>query len=212
MVAHCGQGLSRGEARGRQPPDHRQAPAADAENRYKHMAICPYPSRLANEWTLKDGERCMIRPIRPEDAEALQNFVRELSAQSKYFRFFGAVDELPRNQLARFTQIDYGRDMALIATDWCDGTARIVGKANYALQHDGRSCEFAVVIADDMAGKGVGSRLMRCLMDAARQQGIAEIHGEVMADNEPMLALMEALDFIANPSEDEAVLRVWRKL
>ncbi|HEY6897130.1 MAG TPA: GNAT family N-acetyltransferase [Rhodocyclaceae bacterium] len=187
-------------------------PLTPGHERYAHMAICPYPSQLSADWTLKDGSNCTIRPIRPEDATLLQEFVRGLSAKTKYYRFFGTVGELPQNQLARYTQIDYGREQTLIATTWRDGRTQMLGEANYATESDGRSCEFAIVVADDMAGKGIGGKLMRCLMAAARLQGLAEIHGEVMADNDAMLALMEALDFIVNPSEDEAVMRVWHPL
>ncbi len=183
-----------------------------AGHRYPHMAICPYPTHLIGERTLKDGSQCVIRPIRPEDAQMLQGFVRGLSARSKFFRFFGAVDELPASQLGRFTQIDYGRDMTLVATETSDGQTHMLGEANYALQRDGRSCEFAIIVGNTCGGKGLGGVLMRALMDAARQQGISEIHGEVMADNEPMLGLMESLDFIVSPTEDERVVRVWQYL
>lgn len=179
--------------------------------RYQHMAICPYPTQFTHDWCLKDGSSCTIRAIRPEDAVALQGLVRQLSSKSKYFRFFNMVNELPQKLLARYTQIDYARELTLVATGCHEGSDVILGEANYSILADAKTCEFALVVADHMAGKGLGARLMRCLMDAARQQGLERIQGEVMNDNEPMLALMEALDFIISMTDD-GVLEVSRRL
>jgi acetyltransferase len=182
-------------------------------DRYGHMAIYPYPAQFAGEWTLKNGGTCTVRPIRPEDASAFQEFVRGLSRQSKYFRYFSSVSELTQNLLARYTQIDYSREMTLVATVRRDGRRQILGEANYAALPNGKTCEFAIIVADETAGQGLGSRLMRCLMDAARQQGYTEIRGQVLPSNEPMLALMEALDFIVRLTDDpEGAVEVSRSL
>lgn len=191
--------------------DIRPLPANSA--RYSHMAIYPYPAQFAGEWTLKDGTPCTIRPIRPEDATALQEFVRGLSHRSKYFRYFSSVSELTQNLLARYTQIDYSRELTLVATVRRDGRTKILGEANYAALPDGKICEFAIAVANETAGQGLGSRLMRCLMEAARQQGYTEIRGQVLPDNEPMLTLMDALDFIVRLTDDaEGAVEVSRSL
>lgn len=187
-------------------------PLHEKGDRYAHMAISPYPAQLESATRLKDGSACLLRPIRPEDTAALQDFVRGLSSRSKRLRFFSALSELPRQQLARYAQIDYGRDMVIIATREEDGHPVILGEARYSILMDGKSCDFAVVTADDMAGKGLGSRLMTRLMDAARQQGLTVIHGQVLADNEPMLGLMEGLDFRVNLTDDESIMEVSREL
>lgn len=163
--------------------------------RYRHMAICPYPTQFASDWTLKDGSTCTVRPIRPEDANILQTFVRHLSPRAKYFRFFNMINELPQPLLARYTQIDYARELTLVATTLQEGGLVMLGEANYSILSDGKTCEFALVVADHMAGKGLGARLMTCLMEAARLQGLTRIQGEVLVDNESMLGLMNALDF-----------------
>ena len=180
--------------------------------RYGHMAISPYPAQLESAIQLKDGSHCLLRPIRPEDTAALQDFVRSLSARSKRLRFFSALSELPRQQLARYAQIDYGRDMVIIATREQEGRPVILGEARYSILMDGKSCDFAVVTADDMAGKGLGGHLMRQLIEAAHQQGLAVIRGQVLADNEPMLGLMEGLDFRVALTDDETLVEVSREL
>ena len=135
-----------------------------------------------------------------------------MSVRSKRLRFFSALSELPRHQLARYAQIDYGREMVIIATCQEEGRQRILGEARYSILLDGRSCDFAIVIADDMAGQGLGSRLMKRLMEAAREQGLTTIRGQVLADNEPMLGLMEALGFMINLTDDESMVEVSRRL
>lgn len=187
-------------------------PAECSQDRYGHMAICPYPAQFEQEWTLKDGSRCSIRPIRPEDALPLQQFVRGLSSRSKYFRFFNTVSELSRHQLARYTQIDYGRELTLVVNADRGEGSRLLGEAHYAILPDGETGDFAVVIADEMAGKGLGSRLMRCLIDAARAHGLKRLRGQVLADNEPMLGLMESLDFVVSLTDDEDTVEVTRTL
>ncbi|MCF8199424.1 MAG: bifunctional acetate--CoA ligase family protein/GNAT family N-acetyltransferase [Sulfuritalea sp.] len=182
-------------------------------DRYEHMAIYPYPAQFAGEWALKNKAACTIRPIRPEDANALQEFVRGLSHRSKYFRYFSSVSELTQHLLARYTQIDYSRELTLVATVRHDGRTRMVGEANYAALPDRKTCEFAIIVADEMAGQGLGFRLMSCLMEAARQQGYTQIYGQVLPDNEPMLTLMESLDFVVRLTDEEnGALEVSRDL
>lgn len=186
--------------------DIRIAPAPDCTPQYRHMAICPYPSQCEKQTLLRDGSALTLRPIRPEDASALQDFVRALSRRSKYYRFFNTIHELPQKMLVRYTQVDYAREMTLVALTTVDGLPTMVGEANYATLADGQTCEFAVVVADSMAGKGLGAALMNALMDAARAYGLRHIEGEVLANNEPMLALMESLGFAVQYTDEETVL------
>lgn len=186
--------------------DIRIAPAPDGTPQYRHMAICPYPSQCERQALLRDGSTLTLRPIRPEDASALQDFVRALSRRSKYYRFFNTLHELPQKMLVRYTQIDYAREMTLVALSTVEGHPTMVGEANYATLADGQTCEFAVVVADAMAGKGLGATLMNALMDAARAYGLRHIEGEVLANNEPMLALMESLGFAVQYTDEETVL------
>jgi acetyltransferase len=181
-------------------------PSAD---RYAHMAIYPYPSHLISNWQLADGSAITIRPIRPEDAEIEQAFVRGLSEVSRYMRFMFSVQELSQNMLVRFTQIDYSREMALIAITNEDDHEIELGVARFATNPDGKSCEFALVIADAMQGKGLGQKLMIALMDAARGKGLKIMSGEVLKNNASMLKLMARLGFATEDfAEDVNIKRV----
>jgi len=189
----------------------RRPPAA--LHRYAHMAIAPYPKHLVETAFLADGTELTIRPIRPEDAESEQAFVSGLSPQAKRFRFMQTINELTPRMLARFTQIDYDREMALIAMIREGVRSKQLGVARYAINPDDRSCEFAVVVSDEAQNKGIGTRLMQSLMAAARDHGLKTIEGEVMADNAPMLKLMSDLGFTVRRSvSDPAVCLVDRGL
>ena len=172
---------------------------------YNHLSILPYPARYEQVLPMRGGGEYTIRPIHPDDAEMLKKLVRELSPESRYFRFVSSIAELPPALLARFTLIDYDREMALVAVvkervSNEDGemaeTERIVGVSRYITNPDRSSCEFALVVADDFNGKGLGSRLMESIMDVAREKGLAEIEGLVLANNTSMLKLMRSLGFV----------------
>jgi acetyltransferase len=189
--------------------EYRQ-PSAD---RYAHMAIYPYPTQLVNQWQLADGTDITIRPIRPEDAELVQAFVRGLSEESKYFRFMNSMQELTETMLVRFTQIDYSREMALIAVTVEQDKETEIGVARFAINPDGDTCEFALVVADDFQGKGLGQKLMVSLMEAARSKGLSVIEGEVLCNNHNMLKLMNRLGFTSETSEeDQCIMKVSKLL
>lgn len=177
--------------------------AREPGQRYAHMAIHPYPTHLVQRWTFADGVSVTVRPIRPEDAEMEKAFVEGLSEEAKYFRFISALRELSDRMLVRFTQIDYDREMALIAIAAENGGAAQIGVARYATNPDGESCEFAIVIADGWQGRGIGSRLMRALFDAAREKGLKTMEGFVLHNNEKMLRLMAALGFETRTFADD---------
>ena len=176
-------------------------------DRYAHMAIHPYPAYLVSRWQLADGTNITIRPIRPEDASIEQSFVKNLSPQSKYFRFMQGLNELTQEMLVRFTQLDYHRELALIAVYEDKGVETELGVARYVVNPDGRTCEFALVVADEWQGRGIGSQLMTALMSAARQRGFEEIIGEVLATNTNMLELMRNLGFTISISREDPTIR-----
>jgi acetyltransferase len=173
----------------------------------------PYPSHLVQRARLRDGSPVTLRPIRPEDEGIEQEFVRNLSDESRYFRFRDAVRELSPRMLSQLTCVDYDRHLALIAVTEHDGRELQVGVARYVASDDGRNCEFAIAIADDWQRKGLGSRLMSALMAAARERGVREMYGEVLAGNQKMLEFTARLGFRARlDAADPSVVRVERTL
>ncbi len=180
---------------------------------YGHMAIMPYPRHLETRESLPDGSTVTVRPIRPEDAEMEEAFIQGLSARSRYYRFMDHMGQVSLPMLVRFTQIDYDREMALVAVDDSGETHRQVGVARYVINPDGTSCEFAIAIADDWQGRGLGRRLMERLMATARARGLMRIEGQVLSANRGMLALMERLGFLRHRAPDDyRVVQVERNL
>ncbi|MCU0968502.1 MAG: GNAT family N-acetyltransferase, partial [Rubrivivax sp.] len=191
-----------------------------AGGHYTHLAILPYPTSQEREWPMKGGGLYTIRPIRPDDAAMLQAFVRGMSDESRYFRFASTMPELPARMLARYTLIDYDREMALVAVlkerhAADDGgfteTERIIGVSRYITNPDQTTCEFSLAVADDFKGQGLGSRLMLAIIDFARGRGLTEIIGLILANNAPMLRLMGSLGFAIGPFPEDPDFRIATK-
>lgn len=173
---------------------------------YNHLAIHPYPIHLISDEQLNDGTDIVIRPIRPEDAEIEQQFMRELSAESKYFRFMNSIHELSLEMLVRFTQIDYHNEMALVAIKPHKDREEEIGVARYMTNPDKTSCEFAVVVSDKWQGKGIARLLMQKLIDIASNRGLEVMEGQILANNYRMLDLMTSLNFqISNDPDDSGI-------
>jgi acetyltransferase len=180
---------------------------------YNHLAIHPYPIHLISDEQLNDGTDIVIRPIRPEDAEIEQAFIRGLSAESKYFRFMNSIHELSLEMLVRFTQIDYHNEMALVAIYQGSDGEEEIGVARYMTNPDKKTCEFAIVVSDKWQGKGIARLLMQKLIEIARNRGLEIMEGQVLANNFRMLELMLSLNFQINKdSEDSGIKLVVTRL
>ena len=178
------------------------SPREFSNQTYSHMAIHPYPTHLISHCILSDGTPMTIRPIRPEDAKLVQQFVRELSEESRYFRFMNSLHELTEAMLVRFTQIDYSKEVAIIASTEPENASDL-GIARFTTNPDGESCEFAIVLADKMTGKGLGTKLMRSLIEIAKSKKLKRIEGEVLNSNHNMLKLMQGLGFKIQMGEED---------
>ena len=195
---------------------------APADNgNYPHLAILPYPADRESEWPMRNGNLYKVRPLHPHDAHMLQTLVRGLSQESRYFRFISSMRELPDRMLARFTLIDYDREMAMVAV-YPERTAnaaggfteieKIIGVSRYVTNPDKSSCEFSLLIADEFIGQGLGTRLMLSIIEVARSKGLVSIEGLVLTNNAAMLKLLRGLDFVIKPYEDDHDLRLCVRL
>lgn len=175
--------------------------------------MAEYPQQLVHEHRLPDGRTVTVRPIRPEDADRLREFLTGLSEESRYMRFQKWVHE-PSDQVIRFlTDIDYDRHMALVCTVQEGGREAIVGEARYVSDLSGGSCELGVVIADAWHKSGVAGLLMDALIQIARKRGLARMEGLVLSRNAEMLRFVRALGFKAEPApQDYSIVRISKKL
>jgi acetyltransferase len=171
-----------------------------AEPSPNHLVISPYPAEHEQQATLEDGTKVFIRPVKPEDAPLFISFFDRLSRTSIYFRFFRLVKKLEPDMLARFTQTDYDREVALVALDQTDGREQMLGVARVMGDPDGLSGEFAVIVGDPWQGKGIGAVLLKKCLDIARSKGFETITGFVLSENKGMLSLGKKLGFTKQKS------------
>jgi acetyltransferase len=163
-----------------------------------HFAIRPYPDEL-EECVSWDGGDLTLRAIRPEDAPQHAAFFDALAPEDVRFRMFTGMRSLSPTQLARFTQIDYDREMAFIATRGAGAQAETLGVARAVADPDNASAEFAVVVRSDLKGRGLGTLLMNKLIAYCRQRGIGELVGDALPDNQRMHHLASRLGFQVAP-------------
>jgi len=156
--------------------------------------------------TARDGRRALVRPVRADDAPLVQQFVRELSPQSRRNRFFGPMRELSPAQLKRMTSFEGPHELGLVALAAAD-SARVVGIAQHAAC-DPPAAELAVVVADDWHRQGLGEQLVALLLAHAARTGITAVQGSVMAANRPMLALASKLGFAFADDAEPDLVRV----
>ncbi|MEM5311291.1 GNAT family N-acetyltransferase [Paraburkholderia sp. JHI869] len=182
------------------------APCLQLAEKRSRFAIMPYPRRLEEtlDW---HGERLTIRPIRPEDEEMHRTFVESMTPDDLRLRFFSAVRSFDHTQLARMTQIDYDREMALIAVvQGEDGQPRTLGVVRAVADPDNETAEFAVAILSNLKRGGLGRLLMTRIIEYVRSRGTHWLLGEALRENAPMIGLARAIGFTVTPTEDPGVV------
>ncbi|MBN2808752.1 MAG: GNAT family N-acetyltransferase [Deltaproteobacteria bacterium] len=170
-----------------------------------HLVIAPYPNEYEFHDQLRDGRNIFIRPIRPEDEDLHHELFNSLSRETNYFRFFSFRRHLSHELAARFTQIDYDREMAIIALIEENNRQRSIGVNRLSYQPRRDQHEFAIVVADAYQGSGVGSILMRRLIEIARDRRIKQIFGVVLAENSRMIDFCLAFGFVVESQENNTI-------
>ncbi len=177
----------------------------------KRLAIRAYPKKLEKPHTVGDGRTFLIRPIRPEDEPLLQDMLAKSTREDVRLRFFAPLKRMTHEVAARMSQIDYDREMALVAEGPGDGGTgqAIYGVVRIAADPDREKAEYAVMVRSDMKGLGLGSYLMQEIIDYARSRGIRQVFAEVLRENRAMLGLCEDLGFERRiDPEDPGVVHV----
>ncbi|MDT8343748.1 MAG: GNAT family N-acetyltransferase, partial [Thermohalobaculum sp.] len=170
------------------------------------LAIRPYPVEWEGELALLDGRRVACRPVRPEDAPLYLEAFARMDPEDLRLRFFAAIGTPSLQMIAALTQIDYARDMALIALD--RETGELLGVSRLASDPDHTRAEYSVLLRSDLKGKGLGWALMTRLIDYARAEGIAELFGDVLPENRTMLRMCAELGFRIEPRHAEGTVHV----
>jgi acetyltransferase len=182
------------------------------ESELPKTAIRPYPAQYASAWTTKNGTAVTIRPIRPEDEPTMVRFHETLSDESVYFRYFQMLQlgqRIAHERLTRQCFIDYNRDMALVAErhDPQTDTRDILGVGRLNKVHGANYAEVAVIVSDAYQNQGLGTQLVRSLIEVARREKLDRLVAAVLPQNRAMLQVFESLGFRLHYSVEEQVVQ-----
>ncbi|MCW4046215.1 MAG: bifunctional acetate--CoA ligase family protein/GNAT family N-acetyltransferase [Candidatus Bathyarchaeota archaeon] len=167
--------------------------------------IAAYPKKYVTTRKLKNDTQVLLRPIQPEDEARFDEFLKSLSPETMRFRFFEIIKEIPHEMLTRYCNLDYDREIAIVA-ELQEGGKPIIGAVRLIVSSDGKSGEFAILVGDQWQGLRLGSKLMDSLIEIGRDMGVKKIYGYVMADNYKMLQLCKKKGFTVETLDEETVL------
>lgn len=167
------------------------------------------PEDLTESFEPIVGQSVTLRALRREDIDIEISFLSGLSPETRHNRLLGGMIQITREYVERLTTVDFSRDMALAAVLMPEGREVLIGVARYVLESDGRSCEFALVIADVWQGRGIGRRMMEKLIALARNRGLQRIYGDVLSTNSHILDFCRKLGFtLGRNPDDPTVTRI----
>jgi acetyltransferase len=185
------------------------APAASEGGEHR-LAIRPYPKGLEEPFVLNSGRTVLLRPIRPEDEPAHYEFLAKVTPEDIRLRFFHLIRHLPHAEMARLTQIDYDREMAIIATAAKpDGSGtETLGVVRVVTDPNNEESEYAILVRSDQKGQGLGKKLMEKIIEYCRSRGTRAITGMILRDNRRMLDLVHSLGFTSRMSAEDDIIEV----
>ncbi|MTJ31823.1 bifunctional acetate--CoA ligase family protein/GNAT family N-acetyltransferase [Aphanizomenon sp. UHCC 0183] len=192
--------------------------SADVEkHQLPKLAICPYPSQYISNWKLNNGTPITIRPIRPEDEPLMVEFHKTLSEESVYFRYFHLIklsQRITHERLTRICFIDYDREMALVAEYQNPETENreILAVGRLTKLHGSNAAEFAMLVSDKFQDQGLGTELLRRLLEVGKNERSCCIYADILADNSGMQRVCEKLGFQITNTSDATILRAEIKL
>jgi acetyltransferase len=183
-----------------------------SEDQLPKLAIRPYPTQYVSSWTMKDGTEVTIRPIRPEDEPLIVKFHETLSERSVYMRYFHPMklgQRVAHERLTRICFIDYEREMALVADhkDPETGTHEIIAVGRLSKSHGTNEAEFATLVSDRFQGKGLGTELLRRLLQVGRDEKLSRITADILPENLEMQRVCEKLGFYLIRAIDDPTVK-----
>jgi len=191
------------------PDHHALAPLPQSSSHWLHS----YPAHLSRIWTLASGGSLHVRPVRHDDGELEEAFVRGLSLESRYQRMLSGGTKVTPEWIDSMTHIDYHRHMAFAVTTEGDGVEQFVGVGRYVIDAATLDADVALVLADAWQGQGLGRRLLATLLEHAQTAGVREAVGVVLATNKAMLRLARSMGFAVTAEPGDAtVMRIRRDL
>jgi acetyltransferase len=168
---------------------------------YEHLVITPYPKQYITTFEMKDGKKVTLRPIRPEDEPMEAEMFTKFSKETQRFRFFSLINGVTHDMLVRYTQIDYDREMAIIAELDEDGRKKMLGVVRIIADFDHDRAEFALVVADPWQGLGLGSKLTDYILQIGKEKGLKKIYAYALEDNTKMVEMFKKRGFSVIPKD-----------
>ncbi|MBU4455745.1 GNAT family N-acetyltransferase, partial [Patescibacteria group bacterium] len=172
---------------------------------YSHLVISPYPKEYIGRFKMKNGKTALLRPIRPEDEPLEAALIKTFSKETQRQRFFGQIKDITHEMLVRYTQIDYDREMAIVAEITEKGEKKFAGVSRLIADSYGETAEFAVAVGDPWHFQGLGNKLTDYILNIAKQRGIKKVCAQFFKDNKVMRHILEKKGF--KITEDKAISR-----
>jgi acetyltransferase len=170
---------------------------------YPHLVITPYPTRYESQWTLSGGKEVLLRPIKPEDEPLEHELLASLSREAMRARFFTIISDISHEMLVRYCNIDYEREIAIVAEAKDNEKKSIIGIGRLICDREYKGGEFAVLVHDAYQGQGLGYKLVDVIIGIAEEKGLEKIHGDILTDNKRMQAVCRKQGFIIEEGDED---------
>jgi acetyltransferase len=162
---------------------------------HEHMVISPYPKKYEILWMLRNGQEVMLRPIKPEDEPLWLEMFQSFSEESIRYRFFEMLKDTPHEVRVRYCNIDYDREIAIVAELNEEGHKKILGVGRLSMEPDGKSGEIAFIIGDQWQGLGLGTKIVDYVLEIAKEMGVETVYAIMLPDNQRALNLTMKMGF-----------------
>jgi acetyltransferase len=172
---------------------------------HEHLVISPYPKKYELFWTLENGQQVLLRPIKPEDEPMWLEMFQNFSEESIRYRFFGMLKDTPHEVRVRYCNIDYDREIAIVAETTIEGRRRILGVTRLSVESDGKSGELAFVVGDKWQNLGLGTKMVDYVLDIAKDMGVETAFSIMLQDNYRALSLTKKMGFTLEYCTDGTV-------
>jgi acetyltransferase len=172
---------------------------------HQHLVVSPYPKRYETLWKLRDGRTVLLRPIKPEDEPLWLEMFQSFSEESIRYRFFQIIKDTPHEVRVRYCNIDYDREIAIVAELTEEGRRKILGVVRLIVEPDGRSGEIAFIVADPWQGLGLGTKMIEYVIEICKEKGLETIYGIMLPDNRRAIRVMKDMGFVIEYLDDGTV-------
>jgi acetyltransferase len=162
---------------------------------HAHMVISPYPKKYEMPWPLKNGKEVLLRPIKPEDEPMWLEMFQSFSEEAIRYRFFQLLKDTPHEVRVRYCNIDYDREIAIVAELADNGRRKILGVTRLSIESDGKSGEMAFIVTDYWQGLGLGTKMVDYVLDIAKEKGVETVYAIMLRDNYRALSLTKKMGF-----------------